>query len=139
MQTVQGVVKRKELISELKKTIGLVHLKSVDCPGWALFECMLAGVPVVVGEFCISRMRAENLLIPGETCYSFGIPPSEPLGRGNVAYAACYTDIAQSLGKLQDPEINKRIGLAGKEKLLESMWNPERGGESFRQFMACNY
>jgi hypothetical protein len=117
----------------------LVHLKSVDCPGWALYEAMLSGCPVVVGRLLNSRMLAYELLKDGETCYEFGVPASEEFGRGDMAFEKCVSDIELAVKRLHDPDANRRIGEAGRAKLNSIMWNESRDGQGFCEFMKKHF
>jgi len=47
----------------------------------------------------------------------------------------CYIDIKAALEQLSDPVENKRIGEAGRQRLNELMWQTERDGDSFLDFM----
>ncbi len=119
--------------------IALVHPKSVDCPGWALYEALLAGVPVVTGRLLNSRMLAYDLLDHEVTCYEFGVPATLEYGRGDPDLPGCLRDIKHALERLSDPEENRRIGEAGRKRLNELMWRSDRDGHSFRCFMARHF
>ena len=121
------------------KALALVHLKSVDCPGWALYEAILAGCPVITGRLLNSRMLAYSLLQDGETCYEFGVPASLEYGRGDMMYPKCLHDISEALEKLREPQENRRIGEAGRKRLNELMWRPDRDGDSFKGFMRRHF
>ena len=117
------------------EALALVHLKSVDCPGWALYEALLAGCPVVVGRLLNSRMLAYDLLSGGDTCLEFGVPASLEYGRGDPDLEKCLRDIKEALVQLHSPKENQRIGENGRRRLKELMWTPARDGDSFNLFM----
>ncbi len=119
--------------------LALVHLKSVDCPGWALYEAMLAGCPVITGRLLNSRMLAYDLLEHGETCYEFGVPASQEYGRGDMDFPKCVEDIKYALAMLSHEDENRRVGEAGRKRLNQLMWNVERDGDSFKKFMGRHY
>lgn len=130
-----GQIPHSQVPSIVSTGKALVHLKSVDCPGWALYEAILGGCPVITGRLLNSRMLAYDLLEDGVTCLEFGVPASLEYGRGNVALSQCFEDITDALLRLGNPSENSRIGQAGKERLNRLMWNTERDGESFKEFM----
>jgi len=134
-----GQVSHAQVPGIAANALCLVHLKSVDCPGWALYEAMLAGCPVVTGRLLNSRMLAYGLLEHGETCLEFGVPASQEYGRGDMAFDKCLEDIRAALERLCDPAENRRIGEAGRRRLNELMWREDRDGDSFRKFMARHY
>lgn len=130
-----GQVPHSRVPSIAATALCLVHLKSVDCPGWALYEALLAGCPVVTGRLLNSRMLAYSLLVDGETCLEYGVPASRRYGRGDMDYPKCLADITEALERLREPTENRRIGENGRKRLNELMWTAERDGESFRAFM----
>jgi len=118
-----GKLSRGEIRTKLKTAFALVHLKAVDCPGWALLEAMLAGCPVIVGEFLAERMQAPWEFRSGISCYRFGVKPSLPFGRGDMDFPKCYEDIKLSLHLLSNfSDNNQRIGDCGRETILQSLW-----------------
>lgn len=136
-----GQVSHSKVASIAATALCLVHLKSVDCPGWALYEALLAGCPVVTGRLLNSRMLAYDLLRDGDTCLEYGVPASRRYGRGDMDYPKCLEDIKVALERLRDPAENKRIGENGRKRLRELMWsadNPEHVA-SFRAFMARHF
>lgn len=119
--------------------LALVHLKSVDCPGWALYEALLAGCPVVTGRLLNSRMIARDLLEHEKTCLEFGVPASLEYGRGDMNLPKCLADIKEALERLRNPSENHRIGEAGRERLHRLMWRENVDGEGFRVFMQRHF
>lgn len=134
-----GQIRHRDVPQVAAAALALVHLKSVDCPGWALYEAMLAGCPVITGRLLNSRMLAYDLLIDGETCLEFGVPASLEHGRGDMNYPKCLMDIADALEVLKDPKRNLEIGQAGRERLNELLWAPERDGPEFLAFMRRHF
>lgn len=121
--------------------LALVHLKSVDCPGWALYEALLSGCPVITPRLMNSRMLGYELLEDGVTCLEFGVPASLEYGRGDMAYEQCVADIAKALDRLRDPAENRRIGESGKQRLLDLMWSKDKAEDvsSFQEFCERNF
>jgi hypothetical protein len=134
-----GQVPHSSVPSIASRALALVHLKSVDCPGWALYEALLAGCPVITGRLLNSRMLAYGLLEHGETCYEFGVPASQEYGRGDMMFDKCVADIKEALEALQNPINNRRVGDAGRKRLNELMWRADRDGDSFKKFMGRHY
>ena len=129
-----GQVQHTEVPALAANAKALVHLKAVDAPGWTLMEAMLSGCPVITGRMLNSRMLAYDLLRHGETCLEFGVHCTHEFGRGDTQQDKCYADIVDALETLSDPVENCRIGQAGRKRLLEVMWSPERDGDSFHEF-----
>lgn len=134
-----GQIEHRQVPGVAAHALALVHLKSVDCPGWALYEAMLAGCPVVTGRLLNSRMLAYGLLEHGTTCYEFGVPASQEYGRGDMDFPKCLSDIERALDLLRNTAENRRIGEAGRARLNQLMWNAERDGQSFRDFMGRHF
>ena len=134
-----GQVSHRHVPNLVRESLCLVHLKSVDCPGWALYEAMLGGCPVVVPRLLNSRMLAYDLLEDGETCLEFGVPASEEYGRGPMEFEKCLSDIQTALVRLSSPEENRRIGENGRKRLNELMWRADRDGSGFLEFMRRNF
>lgn len=130
-----GQVSHRQVPGIVAKAKALVHLKSVDCPGWALYEAILGGCPVITGRLLNSRMLGYGLLEDEVTCYEFGVPASLEYGRGPTNEEKCLEDIRNALEKLSDSATNRRIGEAGRKRLNELMWCEDRDGDSFRAFV----
>lgn len=131
-----GEIRHSEIPRVVSDGKALVHMKSVDCPGWALYEAILGGCPVITGRLLNSRMLAYDLLEHNVTCLEFGVPASLEYGRGDVDLEKCYFDIERALQLLSDPVENRRIGEAGRKRLNDLMWNVnnQEHVDSFRAF-----
>ncbi len=134
-----GQVSHRAVAGLASRALCLVHLKSVDCPGWALYEAMLSGCPVVTGRLLNSRMLAKDLLVDGETCLEFGVPEQMSHGRGDMANDRCLADVRAALVQLADPKENKRIGDAGRRRLNDLMWTEARDGGDWVRFMKRHF
>lgn len=130
----EGILHHSKVADLTASGLCMVHIKGVDCPGWALYEAMLSGCPVVLPRLCIERMRGHELFEDGITCLAFGLPGDEH-GRGDIDFDLCMREIDDHTVRLRDPSENRRIGLAGRERLLGLMWSVERNGDDFKSYM----
>jgi len=129
-----GLIPHSGVPGLLAAALCMVHLKSNDCPGYALYEALHAGCPLIVPRRLIKRMRMADLLVEGATCLCFDIEGDER-GCGALDVAACVAEVRAATKQLMDSAENERIGNAGKRALAELIWNPERDAESFKAFL----
>lgn len=134
-----GLIQHGEIRYRLGKSLAMVHLKSNDAPGYALYEALAAGCPVIVTRRLIWRCRMQGLFIPNETCLVFDRETHDALTPDDVR--ACTEEVREALDRLKNPEFNRRIGRAGHEQLKKVMWSPSRESDvqSLREFMARNF
>lgn len=125
-----GLVNHKEVPSMLSRAIAMVHFKSSDAPGYALYEALAAACPVIVPRRLIWRNRMEELFIDGETCLVFDRETHDSLSQEDVRQ--CMIEINAALHRLNRPEENKRIGENGYRQLQKLMWTDVEG---FSEFM----
>ena len=118
------LIPHSQVSRELYSALAMVHLKSSDAPGYAIYEGLAAGCPLVVSKRLIWRNRMQELLIPEETCLTFDRETHEGLTDQDVD--ECELAIGTALGRLRDPVLNARIGMAGRAKLQELMWSDKR-------------
>lgn len=131
-----GLVPHGRVPQILASSIAMVHLKSNDAPGYALYEALAAGCPVIVSRRLIWRCRMQELFEPGVTCLTFDRETHDPLSPGDVE--ECTREIGGHLEALQDRQCNHDLGMAGRNRLIEIMWAEGRTSDvsSFREFMA---
>lgn len=134
-----GLLQHREVAVQLSKALCMVHLKSSDAPGYALYEALAAACPVVCTRRLIWRCRMQDLLIPGETCLVFDRETHDGLTADDVR--ECTREVLEHLERLRDSEENRRIGLAGRERLKQVMWSSEKAEdvESLREFMGRHF
>jgi len=132
-----GLIQHHEIPVRLSSALCMVHLKSSDAPGYALYEALASACPVVCTRRLIWRCRMGELLIPGKTCLVFDRETHEGLTDQDVI--DCTSEVQSHLQTLSDPKENGRIGLAGRERLKELMWNEKRDGAGFRAFMERHF
>lgn len=132
-----GLIQHSEVKNCLKTALCMVHLKSSDAPGYALYEALAAGCPIICSRRLIWRNRMQDLFVPNETCLVFDRETHDGLSDKDVA--DCRAEIEQGIKRLNDPTENARIGFNGRKRLQELMWNSERDGESLKTFMTRNF
>lgn len=128
-----GLIRHPEVRGLLRDTLAYVHLKSSDAPGYALYEALASGCPVVCTRRLIWRCRMQDLLIPGETCLVFDRETHDPLGADDVL--ACTAEVRMHLENLRDYDYNRQIGEAGQARLADVQWREGRDGSDFRAWM----
>lgn len=128
-----GLIPHSEIPGRLSQTLAMVHLKSNDAPGYALYEALSAACPIVLTRRLIWRCQMQDLFIPGETCYVFDRETHDALSSEDVK--ECTIDVVEALERLSDPKENQRIGTNGLFRLKELMWDADRDGDSFKEFM----
>lgn len=119
-----GLVNHRDVPNLLSLALCSVHLKSSDAPGYAIYESLAAGCPVVCTRRLIWRCRMEELLIPNETCLVFDRETHDPLSDEDVE--SCRSEITRHLEFLRNADRNRKIGEAGRERLREIAWSPKR-------------
>lgn len=134
-----GLIPHGEVARDLYSALAMVHLKSSDAPGYALYEGLAAGCPLIVSRRLIWRNQMQDLLIPEETCLVFDRETHDGLTDQDVD--ECELVIETALNRLKDQALNERIGMAGRTKLQELMWNDEREIDvaSLKMFMERNF
>ena len=118
------LIPHSHVASTLSSALAMVHLKSSDAPGYAIYEGLAAGCPLIVSKRLIWRNRMQELLIPGETCLTFDRETHDSLDGDDVA--RCSMEISEALKELAAPATNSRIGMAGRAKLQELMWSDKK-------------
>lgn len=134
-----GLVQHRAVSMLLRDAIAMVHLKSSDAPGYALYEAMAAGCPVVCTRKLIWKCRMGELLVPGETCMVFDRETHDGFTEQDLA--TCAREVNDHLHALRDPAYNRRIGVAGRKRLEQVTWSDKRlrDVESFREFMTRHF
>ncbi len=132
-----GLVNHREVPTLLSRCLAMVHFKSSDAPGYALYEALAAGCPLIVSRKLIWKNRMEDLLIEGETCLCFDRPTHEGLTQEDVAN--CHREIEVGMKQLQKEEENERIGENGRRQLQKVMWDPIKDSASLLEWMERNF
>jgi hypothetical protein len=134
-----GLVQHGAVPKLLSSALAMVHLKSNDAPGYSILECLAAACPLVCTRRLIWRCRMNDLLVPGETCLVFDRETHDPLSEADVA--ECTREVREHLTRLADPEENRRVGEAGRQRLAEVMWSERKPEdvESLRAFMEKHF
>lgn len=132
-----GLISHREVGARLTSALAMVHLKSNDAPGYAIYEAMAAGCPIICTRRLIWRCRMQELLEPGVTCLAFDRETHDGLSQEDAV--ACYNEVDGHLESLRDQGYNRKIGNAGKERLRSLLWREDRDGVSLRNFMERNF
>lgn len=134
-----GLIPHSHIPDRLARSVAMVHLKSSDAPGYAIYECLAAACPLICTRRLIWRCRMGELLVPGETCLVFDRETHDGLTEEDVR--TCTEEVSKHLDVLRDPETNRRIGMAGHERLKNIMWSEQKHSDvaSLREFMQRNF
>lgn len=132
-----GLIANSVMPETLSRALCMVHLKSSDAPGYALYEALAARCPVVIPRRLIWRSKMEALFKPGENCYVFDRPTHDSLSTEDVQ--ECAKEIRQAILSLSSPAENRRIGEAGYNSLRQLLWGAPQDRESFQQFMRTHF
>lgn len=132
-----GLVEHARVPIMLSVARAMVHMKSSDAPGYALYEAMAAACPVVCTRRLIWRCRMQDLLIPGETCLVFDRETHDGLTDEDVV--DCTEEVRDHLADLRDPGYNRKIGEAGHRRLKEIMWREDRDGFRFGEWCSRTF
>jgi hypothetical protein len=134
-----GLIPHHAVPAMLGSALAYVHLKSSDAPGYALYEALAAGCPVICTRRLIWRCRMQALLEAGVTCLVYDRETHDGLSYQDVAQ--CKLEVGIHLARLRDPAENHRIGLAGRERLQKVMWSKDNPQDvaSLRTFLERNF
>lgn len=134
-----GLLQHQECKARLRDALCMVHLKSNDAPGYAIYEALATGCPLVCTRRLIWRSKMEQLLEPGVTCLAFDKPTHAPLE--GISADECVREVAEHLARLKDPAENRRIGQNGRERLRQIMWSESRESDvaSLKEFLTRNF
>lgn len=132
-----GLVQHDSVKLMLNRTLAYVHLKSNDAPGYALYEAMAAGCPIILPRRLVWRCRMQELFEPFVTYMPFDKETHDTLSPTDVSI--CEAEIRMRLKELMGVETNRRIGENARNRLKKLMWRADRDGQSFREFMGRNF
>lgn len=124
--TPNGLLTHKKSIELLEKALCMVYCKVGDTVGYAVLEAMSIGCPLVCTEHYIQETRQHWLLEPNVTCLTFN--PQDPV-----------KSVQKILTRLSEGEENAKLGEVARKRLGKLMWNKERDGEDFKEFMTSMY
>lgn len=134
-----GLMPHRVVPIRLSSALAYVHLKSNDAPGYALYEALAAGCPVVLPRRLIWRCKMKSLFRPGVNCLVFDRETHDALSPEEVRI--CTGEIKAALDQLQYKAENQRIGEAGRERLKKIMWSRDSEADvaSLREFFQRNF
>ena len=134
-----GLINHSVVATRLSSALAMVHLKSNDAPGYAIYEAMAAACPVVCTRRLIWRSKMQDLLIPGETCLVFDRETHDGLAPYDIVN--CLAEVKEHLTALSDPGYNRKVGEAGRERLKKIMWSDKSSNDvaALRSFIEMNF
>lgn len=118
------LIPHSQVSRELYSALAMVHLKSSDAPGYALYEGAASACPLVISKRLIWRNRMQDLFEPEVTCLTFDRETHEGLTDQDIE--ECTRDIHVALERLKDPVLNEKIGMAARNRLHELMWSEKK-------------
>lgn len=133
-----GIIPHKLVPRYMEQGLAMAHMKGSDCPGWALYEALLAGCPIVMPRLLVTRSHMEDLFIDGQTYLGVG-PVGTGDGKVETEHDRCMDEAIIHLEALRDPHYNQKIGLAGRNKLMEVMWRADRDLPAFCEWLAKEF
>lgn len=139
-----GMLPNNQIKEKLETAQCFVHMKANDCPGYALYEAFAAGIPIVLPELMIHRMRYGELFINRQTCLTWGatsfkIEEDKILEFMDREKENMVKEIDGLVRELRDPEFNYKLGLAGHQKWKQlTDWTTKKR-DDFRHFLKENH
>lgn len=137
LRSPDGMIRHSEVAKALSRALCVVHLKSNDAPGYALYEALAARCPVVCTRRLIWRCKMQELFVPNDTCLVFDRETHDGLTDEDVE--RCTEEVREAILRLTDPSENERIGTAGYRRLMQIMWNEKQDNASLSAFMRRNF
>jgi len=134
-----GVIANSEATHRLSKSIAMVHLKSSDAPGYALYEAIQNKCPLIVSRRLIWRNKMEELLIPHITCLVFDRETHEALTPNDIT--SCTEDITHNIQSLTNTLTREEITNEAKNIFDQLQWSAKRESDvsSLRDFIGRNF
>lgn len=134
-----GLANHSRIPEMLSRALAMVHLKSSDAPGYALYEAIAAKCPIICSRRLIWRNNMQELLIPNETCLVFDKETHDPLDESSARFLA--KEIKDNLKILSNPKENIAFGERAYFRLKDIMWSEEnpKDKESLYTFMKRHF
>lgn len=134
-----GLVPHQEVPNLLSAALCMIHLKSSDSPGYALYEACAAACPLIVPRRLIWRSKMQDLFEEGVTCLCFDQETHDPLSYDDMV--ECTREINEGMLQLKDAAENERIGRAAQTRLREIMWSAQNDLDvnSLKEFFHANF
>lgn len=132
-----SLLPQDEVAPKLARSRCYIHAKGHDCPGFSLYQALMCACPAIITSVFLERTGYSDLYQHDKTCLVAQDEPDLPVEERTRVLCA---RIRQFMKQLEDPKENKRIGEAGRARLLELLWDPARESDtsSFRKFMEAN-
>lgn len=129
-----GLIPHSKVPELLGNALAMVHLKSNDCPGYALYEAIYSRCPVIISRNLIWRMNQSDLWQEGATCLCFD--ESGHQGRTAKETRFCVAEIKDHLAKLRrNPVLGTMIAKCAFDRLERMAWDEREDGLHFKAWM----
>ena len=131
-----GLLPHTHCLVRLDAALAMVHLKTSDAPGYALYEAAASGCPMIVPRALIWKCRMREFLEEGVTCLCFGRESHD-----HPDVEECLAEIKEHLDALARPERNAEIGRAARNRLERICWSDQNPKDvsSLRKFLKEQY
>lgn len=120
-----GLVKHENALLLYSTALCTVYLKGGGAVDYSILEPMAAGCPTTFHSSYVHNCRLYDLLEDGVTCLMWNDE----------------REMADCIKRLRDPEFNRKIGEAGRQRALEVEWSPAATSctTGFKKFLDDNF
>ena len=137
-----GLLINSQIPNLLSKALCMIHLKSNDAPGYALYEAIYARCPIILPRRLIWRCKMEKLFKEYETCLCFDVASHESLDDNPKLQQACIDEIEDGMAKLYNNQLLAvELTSNALDRLTSMSWSHLKPSDvqSLRDFMQRNF
>lgn len=133
-----GLLHHREIPAVLGSTIAMVHLKSSDAPGYALYEALSAACPVIIPRRIVWRCRMQDLF-PSPYGLYFDRETHDEMT--DMEADRCVEEIKEHLNDLSAPPVNQHQGELGQLRLAHCLWSKDKADDisALHAFMSRHF